>query len=59
MLLEMFTPASAPEPRAIRTPRAIAPKVVVEHVAAPHVAAPHVAPRERRPSMALSPEQFT
>ena len=63
MLLEMFSPAAAPAPRAVRAPRA-APKPVAEHVPAPHIAVPHVpvphaAPRERRPSMVLSPEQFT
>lgn len=57
MLLEMFSPAAAPEPRATRAPRAAAPKTVVEQ-AAPQVVQ-HVAPRERRPSMVLSPEQFT
>ncbi|QJR35623.1 glutamyl-tRNA reductase [Gemmatimonas groenlandica] len=57
MLLEMFSPNSAPEPRAIRAPRAAAPKPVVEQTAAQLL--PQVAPRERRPSMVLSPEQFT
>jgi len=56
MLLEMFSPAAAPAPRAVRPVRAAAPKpvVVVEHAPTPPVA-----PRERRPSMVLTPEQFT
>jgi hypothetical protein len=56
MLLEMFSPAAAPAPRAVRPTRTAAPKPasVVEHVPPPPVA-----PRERRPSTVLSPEQFT
>ena len=59
MLLEMFSPATAPEPRAARAPRLAAPKPVAGHAPEPHHPAQHVAPRERRPSMVLSPEQFT
>jgi len=61
MLLELFSPAAAPAPRAVRPARTAAPKpaaptpaVVVEHVPTPPVA-----PRERRPSTVLLPEQFT
>jgi hypothetical protein len=63
MLLEMFSPAPAPEPRAVRAPRTAAvakpaPKPLAEPLP-PAPVLPHVAPRERRPSMVLSPEQFT
>lgn len=57
MLLEMFSPTAAPEPRALRAPRAAAPKTVAPQVTPQ--ATPPVTPRERRPSMVLSPEQFT
>jgi glutamyl-tRNA reductase len=63
MLLEMFSPATAPEPRAVRAPRTAAvakpaPKPLAEPIPAAPVL-PHVAPRDRRSSMILSPEQFT
>ena len=64
MLLEMFSPVTASAPRTTRTPRAAAAKPVTPSAPiadAPIADAPvaHLAPRERRPSMILSPEQFT
>ena len=59
MLLEMFSPVAAPEPRTIRTPRAAAAKPIVASAPLGDAPAAPTAPRERRPSMILSPEQFT
>jgi hypothetical protein len=72
MLLEMFSPSTAPAPRAIRPTRSNTAKAVVDHApttsavpAPPAVPGPvsapvtHTTSRERRPSMLLSPEQFT
>ena len=73
MLLEMFSPSTAPAPRTVRPPRSITAKPVIDHVPTPPVAVPapvaipgpvgapvtHTTSRERRPSMLLSPEQFT
>jgi glutamyl-tRNA reductase len=73
MLLEMFSPSTAPAPRSVRPPRSITAKPVIDHVPTPPVAVPapvaipgpvgapvtHTTSRERRPSMLLSPEQFT
>jgi glutamyl-tRNA reductase len=72
MLLEMFSPSTAPAPRAIRPTRSITAKAVVDHAPPPSavpappavpspVSAPvtHTTSRDRRPSMLLSPEQFT
>ena len=61
MLLEMFSPAAAPAPRAVRPARTAAPKPAAPTpaVVAEHVPPPPVAPPERRPSTVLSPEQFT
>jgi glutamyl-tRNA reductase len=75
MLLEMFSPAAAPAPRPSRTARTPAPAVRVAAAVPPVPAvsdAPHApasgaaradgrrrAPREVRPSLILSPEQFT
>jgi hypothetical protein len=59
MLLEMFSPVAAPEPRTIRTPRAAAAKPIVASAPIGDAPVAPPAPRERRPSMILSPEQFT
>ena len=61
MLLEMFSPAAAPAPRAVRPARTAAPKPTAPTpaVVAEHVPPPPVAPLEHRPSTVLSPEQFT